>query len=142
MILVPHWCEAPCVSVPVPTIASATLRRSLPFQHVCPCSQCQVYRRHAALCLDLFNRIVGHADLSDDQMFGLAVNMWREAQKHGQLDTKMMVSSVPFGRHAFVLKMNTYLPWARQKQDDVQSCLSSKTTTKHFARAEAQNVKV
>ena len=25
-------------------------------------------------------------------MFGLAVTMWKEAQKHGQLDTKLMVS--------------------------------------------------
>ena len=46
---------------------------------------------------------MGHGDLGDGGMFGLAVTMWNEAQKHGQLDTKLMVGIV---ERRLILKEN------------------------------------
>ncbi|XP_072043735.1 VPS35 endosomal protein-sorting factor-like isoform X2 [Amphiura filiformis] len=48
-------------------------------------------KRQSALALEFFNRLVIHADLSNQSMFGLAQNLWNLSQKHGQGETKLMI---------------------------------------------------
>ncbi len=44
------------------------------------------------MALELFNRLICHGDLTNQNMFVLSVSLWTLAQKHGQGDTKLMVS--------------------------------------------------
>ncbi|XP_069124492.1 VPS35 endosomal protein-sorting factor-like [Argopecten irradians] len=49
------------------------------------------FKRQSFLALELFNTLICHGDMSHQQSFTLATNLWNLAQKHGQNDTKQMV---------------------------------------------------
>lgn len=54
---------------------------------------CQQYKLQATLSLELFTRIVRYADLSKEETFQLALNLWHLAGKHEtHLEPKYMVS--------------------------------------------------
>lgn len=51
----------------------------------------QLYKRQGLVSLELFQTIVCHGDIREPSLFSLATKLWGLAQKHGELDTKIMV---------------------------------------------------
>lgn len=51
----------------------------------------QLYKRQSLVSLELFQTIVCHGDIREPSLFSLATKLWGLAQKHGELDTKIMV---------------------------------------------------
>jgi hypothetical protein len=43
--------------------------------------------------MELFQTIVSHGNMKEQTLFSLATKLWGLAQKHGEIDTKIMVSS-------------------------------------------------
>lgn len=48
----------------------------------------EAFKRQSYLALELFNTIVVHGSLKEQQMFNLACNLWTLSQRHGYADTK------------------------------------------------------
>lgn len=44
--------------------------------------------------MELFQTIICHGDIREPSLLSLATNLWGLAQKHGELDTKVMVCTI------------------------------------------------
>jgi len=71
-------------------MASVLLEEIL--NHLKILAQEERYKQQSAIALELFNRIILTADISQPQLANLAVNLWNLAQKQGCLDPKLAVS--------------------------------------------------
>ncbi|XP_063171334.1 VPS35 endosomal protein-sorting factor-like isoform X2 [Candoia aspera] len=56
----------------------------------------ETLKRQSHLALCFFNSLVAHADLRNNKLNQLAVNLWNLAQKHGFADTKTMVKTLEY----------------------------------------------
>lgn len=52
--------------------------------------------RQSALALELFNCILAHGDLKNERVFKLATSLWTMCVQHGQLDHKLVASTVQY----------------------------------------------
>lgn len=75
----------------------ATLVREV-FAQVKALDQPETQKRQAVLCLEIFQRVVGHADLSDGTMMSLAVKLWSIVIRTSQLDSKLIRRNVDYVR--------------------------------------------
>jgi hypothetical protein len=50
--------------------------------------------RQSQLAFELFNRIIGHADLDNDMVFKTAVSLWTIVIQHGRIDAKLLARTV------------------------------------------------
>ncbi|XP_064636614.1 VPS35 endosomal protein-sorting factor-like [Lineus longissimus] len=53
-------------------------------------------KRQSTIAFELFSHILAHGDIRNHDMFGLALNLWTLAQKHGLADTKQMVQTLDY----------------------------------------------
>ncbi|CAB4030945.1 Hypothetical predicted protein, partial [Paramuricea clavata] len=65
-------------------------------RHLQTLSGTETKKRQASLALDFFNRLLGCADLANEDMCMLAVNLWNFAQNNGQNDAKLMARTYEF----------------------------------------------
>lgn len=68
------------------------------FAQVKALDQQETQKRQALLCLEIFQRVVGHADLSDGAMLSLAVKLWSIVIRTSQLDSKLIRRNVDYVR--------------------------------------------
>ncbi|XP_056017683.1 VPS35 endosomal protein-sorting factor-like [Ostrea edulis] len=67
--------------------------------HLKMLAQSEMYKRQSILSIELFQTIVSHGNMKEQTLFSLATKLWGLAQKHGEIDTKVMVRSLNAVKH-------------------------------------------
>ncbi|XP_022318792.1 VPS35 endosomal protein-sorting factor-like [Crassostrea virginica] len=62
--------------------------------HLKMLAQSELYKRQSVVSMELFQTIICHGDIREPSLLSLATNLWGLAQKHGELDTKVMIRSL------------------------------------------------